>query len=290
MRQKLRLNIVDYSTITYLFITTILVLSFYNKIENPISHLFVRIGFFGILLISILIRENYKHKLANLLSSLVPLAFLGYFYNETASFNHLFFNNFDGIISQLELDIFNIQPSIIFSEKINWAWFSELMNFGYFSYYLIIFGTPILFYYKEPEHFQKLLFVLLTSFYLYYILFIIIPVIGPQFYFQGDLAVFTPQGPFGYLIKFIQETGEVPTGAFPSSHVGISILLGYYIFKYFRQYFAVTAVIILILILSTVYIKAHYVLDIIAAFIVTPIFYYLSNKLYISKSNSNQNR
>ena len=249
----------------------------------------MRIGFFGILLISILIRENYKNKLANLLSSLVPLAFLGYFYNETASFNHLFFNNFDGIISQLELDIFNVQPSIVFSEVFYWSWFSELMNFGYFSYYLLIFGTPILFYYKKNEYFNRMLFVLLTSFYMYYILFIIIPVIGPQFYFQGDLAVFTPQGVFGHLIKFIQETGEVPTGAFPSSHVGISILLGYYIFKYFRQYFLATSIIITILIFSTVYIKAHYILDVLAAFIVTPMFYYLSNKLYISLSNSNQN-
>jgi membrane-associated phospholipid phosphatase len=249
----------------------------------------MRMGFFGILLVSVFARNNLENKLVKLLSSLIPLAFLGFFYNETASFNHLFFNNFDGVVSRAELDIFGVQPSIEFSQVFNHPWFSELMNFGYFSYYLLIFGTPILFFYKQPEHFQKILFVLLTSFYLYYIVFIIIPVVGPQFYFQGDLAVFTPQGPFGHLIRFIQETGEVPTGAFPSSHVGISILLGYYIFKYFKKYFLATSLIITILILSTVYIKAHYVLDVFAAFIVTPIFYYTSNKLYISISKPNQN-
>jgi membrane-associated phospholipid phosphatase len=289
VRNKIKLNPVDYSTITYLLITTILVLLFFNKIENPIYHIFMRMGFFGILLVSVFARNNLENKLVKLLSSLIPLAFLGFFYNETASFNHLFFNNFDGIVSRAELDIFGVQPSIEFSQVFNHPWFSELMNFGYFSYYLLIFGTPILFFYKQPEHFQKILFVLLTSFYLYYIVFIIIPVVGPQFYFQGDLAVFTPQGPFGHLIRFIQETGEVPTGAFPSSHVGISILLGYYIFKYFKKYFLATSLIITILILSTVYIKAHYVLDVFAAFIVTPIFYYTSNKLYISISKPNQN-
>ena len=286
MKHRLKLNLVDFTTIAYLLITTILVLSFFYNIKNPIYHIFMRIGFFSILLTSIIIRENYKHQLVKLFSSLVPLAFLGYFYNETADFNHLFFNNFDGTISKLELDIFGYQPSVEFSARLNCLWLSELMNFGYFSYYLIIFGIPVLFYYKKPEYFQKLLFVLLTSFYLYYLLFIIVPVIGPQFYFEGDLAVFTPQGPFGYLIKFIQETGEVPTGAFPSSHVGISILLGYYVFKYFREYFLAIFLIITILIFSTVYIKAHYVLDVIVAFIVTPIFYFLSNKLYISLPKS----
>ncbi len=289
MKHRLKLNLVDFSTIAYIVITTVLVLLFFNDIENPIYHIFMRIGFFGVLLASIYIRENYKHQLTVLLSSLIPLAFLGYFYNETASFNHLFFNNFDGTVSQLEFNIFNIQPSVVFSEVFNYAWFSELMNFGYFSYYLIIFGTPILFFYKKPEYFQKMLFVLLTSFYLYYILFIIIPVVGPQFYFKGELAVFTIQGPFGHLIKFIQETGEVPTGAFPSSHVGISLLIGYYVFKYFREYFIFTSIIITILIFSTVYIKAHYVIDVLTAFIVTPIFYYLSNKLYISLPNLNKN-
>ena len=290
MKQKLKLNIVDYSTIIYLFTTTILVLSFYNNIENPISHLLVRIGFFAILFVSIYFRNNTQRKTIDLLASLIPLAFLGYFYNETASFNHLFSDNLDRYISQLEFRVFGMQPSVVFSDVFSWSWFSELMNFGYFSYYLLIIGTPILFYYKKNEYFNRMLFVLLTSFYMYYFIFIVLPVVGPQFYFDGSMAKFSPQGFFGYLIQFIQETGEVPTGAFPSSHVGISTLLGYYIFKYFRQYFAVTAVIILALILSTVYIKAHYVLDIIAAFIVTPIFYYLSNKLYISRHNSNQNR
>ncbi len=281
MKSRLKLNLVDYSTIAYLLITTVLVLFFYNKIENPIFHIYMRIGFFGIIILSSFIRFKTNNNFIKLISNLVPLAFLGFFYNETASFNHLFFDNFDGYISSLELHIFGIQPSVVFSNFFHWKWFSELMNFGYFSYYLIIFGTPTLFYYKKPQHFQQLLFVLLTTFYMYYIVFIIIPVVGPQFYFKGDLSVFTPQGPFGYLIKFIQETGEVPTGAFPSSHVGISILLGFYIFKYFKNIFKYIFFIIAILIISTVYIKAHYVLDVFVAFIITPIFYYTSNKLYI---------
>ena len=289
MKNKLKLNLVDYSTVSYLLITTILVLLFQNKIDNPIFHLAMRVGFFILLLLSAFIRNKFAFGIVNLLSSLIPLALLGYLYNETASFNHIFFNNFDGVLSQLELSIFRVQPSVLFSEVFHWAWFSEVMNFGYLSYYLLIFGIPTLFYYREKDHFQELLFVLLSSFYMYYIVFILIPVVGPQFYFESDLAVFTPQGPVGHFIRFIQETGEVPTGAFPSSHVGISLLLGYYIFKYFREYFYFVASIIFILIISTVYIKAHYVIDVIAAFFITPIFYFLSDKLYISLSKPNQN-
>ena len=289
MESKARLNIVDYSTIVYLLLTTVLIFSYFNKIENPMFHIFVRMGFFGILIASVFIRNHSFKGKVNMLASLLPLAFLGYFYNETANFNHLFLNSYDAFISQIEFEIFNFQPSIVFSQIFSNYWFSELMNFGYFSYYLLIFFIPVIFYFKKPEHFQQMLFSLLTSFYLFYLFFIIIPVVGPQFYFQDSLGEFTPQGPFGFVISFIQEVGEVPTGAFPSSHVGISLLLGYFIFKHFRKYFVFLVIIISVLILSTVYIKAHYVLDVIASILVTPLFYYISNKLYIPFTNPNRN-
>ncbi|MEN8137270.1 MAG: phosphatase PAP2 family protein [Bacteroidota bacterium] len=279
---KPKLNIVDYSTISYLIITTLLIFSFFDEIKNPGSHLMIRVGFFSVLLLSAALRDYYRDRNFNILLNLIPLAFLGYFYNETADFNHLFFENLDPYIAQIEFNIFSVQPSVVFSEILPNLWFSELMNFGYFSYYLIIFSTPVLFYFKKPELFTKVLFLILSSFYLFYFFFIIIPVVGPQFYFEGAVGEFTPQGPFGHLIKFIQEVGEVPTGAFPSSHVGISLILGYLIFKHLRQYFTSFLLLISILTISTIYIKAHYLLDVIAAFLITPLFYYISNKLYIS--------
>ena len=246
----------------------------------------MRVGFLVVILSTIFIRAKYINRHLHLITYVLPLAFLGYFYNETASFNHIFFSNFDNIIADLEFSIFGLQPSVEFSKAFHWAWFSELMNFGYFSYYLLIIGVPVLFFYKRHSKFQEMLFVLLSTFYMFYILFIIFPVVGPQFYFLGDLSEFKPQGIFGNLIAFIQEEGEVPTGAFPSSHVGVSLLLVFYIYKYFQQYFILTALIVATLIASTVYIKAHYVLDVFAAFIVTPLLYFLSKKLYIYLLNN----
>lgn len=287
IKNRIKLNVVDLSTITYLLVTTILIFSFYSSIKNPIYHIYMRVGFFAILIVANYFRNSYSYGVISLISSIIPLAFLGFFYNETASFNHLFLSNLDEFVSEIEFSIFNIQPSVEFSRVFHWKWFSEIMNFGYFSYYLIITGVPILFYYQKHEYFQKVLFILLSTFYMYYLVFIMIPVVGPQFYFNESMAEFIPQGIFGEIISYIQETGEVPTGAFPSSHVGISILLGYFIFKDFRKYAFSFSLITVLLILSTVYIKAHYVLDVAFAFIITPMFYYLSNKLYISSTNSN---
>ncbi|MCK5782140.1 MAG: hypothetical protein KAH10_06090, partial [Flavobacteriales bacterium] len=182
---KKTLNIVDYSSIIYLTITALLILFYFEDIDKPIFHLLARIGFIFVLFFSAYVRNKYDYGYINLVASLVPLLFLGYLYNETADFNHIFFDSLDPWISQVELNIFFFQPSVSFSETFSDFWFSELMNFGYFSYYFIIFISPVLFYFQKRELFERTLFILLTSFYFFYIFFIIFPVVGPQFYFEG---------------------------------------------------------------------------------------------------------
>ena len=95
------------------------------------------------------------------------------------------------------------------------------MYFGYFSYYLLRAGILLYFYFKkETKTAEQLVFVLINSFLIYYILFIILPVAGPQFYFTDWVTI--PGGYlFGSIMKTIQANGEAPTAAFPSSPVSI---------------------------------------------------------------------
>jgi len=81
-------------------------------------------------------------------------------------------------------------------------------------------------------------------------------------------------------MNLIIAIGETQTGAFPSSHVGIATIFLILTQKYFKKEFFILIPFIIILVLSTVYIKAHYGVDILGGIITGFLFYFLSDKVY----------
>jgi membrane-associated phospholipid phosphatase len=167
-----------------------------------------------------------------------------------------------------------------FSKAFPQAFVSEIMYFSYFAYYFIFLGTFIYFYFVKPCMAEKVMFYCLCSFFVFYIIFIIIPVAGPQFYYSYP----DNQVPDGYffsrVMRSIQDMGEKPTGAFPSSHVGLTIIAMILLYENARKYFYIILPVTIILVASTIYIKAHYMIDVIAAFILTPLIFLLSKKIF----------
>lgn len=56
---------------------------------------------------------------------------------------------------------------------------------GYFAYYPMIGIVTIYYFLFRFEWFEKVSFVLVTSFFIYYLIYILVPVAGPQFYFPA---------------------------------------------------------------------------------------------------------
>jgi membrane-associated phospholipid phosphatase len=210
-----------------------------------------------------------------------PFVLLGYFYSETDIFNNLFSPiYFDRLFSNIEEHLFGFQPSLVFAQRISSRFYTELMYFGYFSYYLICFTVPLMIYLKNKEQGERTIFIIINSFMLYYLIFTLLPVAGPQYYFSELHLVPLNGYIFEPLTKFIQHFGERPTGAFPSSHVSICLMLLYLSYQYFRKLLFFIAPISILLILSTVYIRAHYAIDVIAALAFSPIVFTISSMLY----------
>jgi len=190
------------------------------------------------------------------------------------------FNNLDPFFERIELSIFGANPSVVFSEQFPQVWFSELMNLGYFSYYFLIILLPLWLWLNKSDSFQYVMFSVTTSFYLFYLFFIIFPVAGPQFYLDESLRTIPDSGLFRWLVKFAEWLGEGPTGAFPSSHVGAVIIMSYLSFKHAKKLFPIYLVLGLLICFSTVYIKAHYAIDVIGGFVFGVLFFWVSRWLY----------
>lgn len=278
-----RFKAVEFSTIVYLFITGSLIISNHQHLKAIDSHLLIRllVILFAVFFI-IYPRFKKTGKTFQIIRHFWALPLLGYFYGETDYLNNLIFKeNLDSYFAYFEFRLFAIQPAEMFSEIISFQWFAELMYLGYFSYYLLIIGIPVLAYIKlGPAQSERLIFIVVNSFYLYYLIFILIPVAGPQFYFIRSLSNLPDGYLFGYLVRSIQALGEAPTGAFPSSHVSICLMLLWFTAKNLKMWMALVLPITMLLLLSTVYIKAHYVIDVLTAVIITPLVYYASQKIF----------
>lgn len=259
-----------------------------------IPHVLVRMLLFILIVgLSIFSRKYASNQLLLFVRNLYPLLFLGFFYTETSFMKNIVFpNHLDPYFIDLEFWLWNCQPSLEFSKYMQQGWFNEMMNIFYFSYYLLIGAVCIMIYLHHPGHSQKAVFVVVFSFYLYYIIFALLPVVGPQYFFTDLPPDVTPPYFFGKLMHNIIVNYEQPTGAFPSSHVGIAIVVAYAAYRYYRKLFYVILPFVLGICFATVYLKAHYVVDVLAGMISAPVFIILSlrvyNKFLSFKHNKNQ--
>jgi len=214
---------------------------------------------------------------------LLPLFLTAYLYGETHSLNHLLIHhNLDPFFMNMDQTIFGFQPSIVFSKKFNSHLFSEMMYLGYISYYLQMIALALFAYLKNKVQLEKIIFLIITSFLFYYLIFSFLPVVGPQFHFIGADAIPPSSGVLSDFMMYINHNFEKPTGAFPSSHVGMTLIFSYLAFRFSKKLFLLFLPFSLLILLATVYIKAHYAVDVIAGILTAPIVYWLSLKLYRS--------
>ena len=278
--QKRKLYTAEWLTIVYILITVLYLLLFFPKVHH-------RALFFGsrmavITTIGFLALLSHKVQIPKLDSvrQFLPFLMLGYWYSESFYFSGILFENKDLFFYDLDAHLFGCQPSLVFSQMFPQAWFSELMYFGYFCLYIFLFGIPLWFWFHKKEHFDRVVFVLMLSVFLYYSIFDMLPVVGPQFFLAAK-DTHVPDGYlFCWLVRFIQHQGENPTGSFPSSHVGTTMVILLLTFNLERKLFWALLPFSIILMLSTVYIKAHYLVDVFGGIVSAVLFYWIANRMY----------
>lgn len=294
---------VEKVTLIYNLFTSVMILCMFSRLEDPWGMLGCRAliagGTFGVAYLYRL----YPCRLATFVRVAMQLALLSYWYPDTYELNR-HFPNLDHLFAQWEQCWFAGQPAIWFPEVFHSKWVSEAMNLGYFSYYPMMLVVGLYYFLRRYDLFDKWSFVLAASFYMYYLVYLFVPVTGPQFYFPaigyenvaagifpavGDYFNFhsellpglqEQQGFFHGLVEQSQAAGERPTAAFPSSHVGISTVLMILSFKISRKLFWGLMPFYILLCMATVYIQAHYLVDSIAGFISAFLMYGISVYLY----------
>ena len=296
---KKGLMTLEWVMLGYMAITIITMLFTYTKLVNPETMLWGRLR---VLVMTIALWAVYRMipcRITKMVRIIAQMALLAWWYPDTYEINRMF-PNLDHIFAGWEQNLFGCQPALLFAKALPWAVVSELMSMGYFMYYPMIALVTFYYFFCRYYEAERAVFVMLSSFFIYYLIYIYVPVVGPTFYFDavgiseitkgifpalGDYfnthtnCLPTPgytDGIFYQLVEDAKNAGERPTAAFPSSHVGVSticMLLVWHAGN--RKMLYVMLPFYIFLCLATVYIQAHYLIDAIAGLISAVVIYFV---------------
>jgi membrane-associated phospholipid phosphatase len=295
-----RYAFVDYATQGYSALVGLLILCFHNQ---NVAHWPELVGahFAGLFLIHGLIQWHARGNpgpVLDVLRHFYPVLLYTAFFCETGLINRMFFPDYlDPVLIRWEQAIFGGQPSVVFMDKLPYLAVSEIFYLAYFSYYLMIGGVGIALFLRNREQFFHYVSVVSFLFYVCYLIYIVLPVIGSRaFFHQVETYVLPPEsqrfastdfypesvksGLFFRLMLFIYRVFEAPGAAFPSSHVAVALCTLYFSFRYLRPIRHLHLVFAILLCLATIYCRYHYAIDVLAGLITAAVVIPLGNWLF----------
>jgi hypothetical protein len=295
-----RYGFVDWAAQVYLLLIAGLILIFHNE-TVPAWRWLVTAHLGMVLLIEGLIRWQAQRPDFGVLSFVrhfYPVLLYVGLYAEIGMTDRMFFQAYlDPIVLRWEQALFGCQPSLEFMRKLPYLGVSELFYASYFSYYLMISGVGIALFVKDRQQFCHYLSVVSFVFYVCYVIYLFVPMIGPVSFFHPVVGYGLPAelqqlarthpypeavqaGLFFTLMAWIYRGFELPGAALPSSHVAVALCTVYFSFRYLRPIRFGHLAMALLLSCATVYCRYHYVLDAITGVITAAVLVPVGNWLY----------
>lgn len=187
-------------------------------------------------------------------------------------------HNFDAVFIAIDRWMFGMDPTRWLGHWTN-PLLTEVMQLSYSMFYFLFLIAAIEYYQKHRiEEFRYGMFVVLYSFYLSYVFYFIFPAVGPRFTLHNFAAmdadlpgVFMTSG----MREFLNSAESIPHDAvnpvdfaqrdvFPSGHVQLTLVLAFLAYQSRLKSRHFILAVGVLLVISTVYLRYHYVIDVIA--------------------------
>jgi len=185
----------------------------------------------------------------------------------------------DPVLSRIDAALLGNQASFLLERWIN-PWTTDFFNLVYFSY---IFSLPVVAVYfytagTKPV-FRRVMMGYLTLMLMGISSYLLVLAIGPGSYFAGHFTRDLNGHAVSRSVDYIIRNGRVAYDCFPSLHVGIPLLLSLYLRDYCRRLFIPALAYVVLMCFATTYLRYHYLVDVLAAFVYAPVAYWLNDFL-----------
>lgn len=281
---KKGLMALEWVIVAYMAITLLIVLFCYTRLQHPDSMVWGRVR---IVSLTVGLWAAYRFvpcRMMLFIRVLVEMLMLGWWYTDTYSINSLF-PNLDHVVASCDQSLFGCQPALLFAQRFSHPVVSEFLEISYVAYYPIIFAVCLFYFFNRYKEFGRCCFVIMASFFSFYLFFDLVPVAGPMYYYPAIgmdnvvNGVFPAVGDYfcnnlymmkapgwadgiGYQLIADVHGGERPTGAFPSSHIGLSVVCAMLAAKTRNKTLILSILPFCVgICFATVYIRAHYAID-----------------------------
>jgi len=182
----------------------------------------------------------------------------------------------------LDRALFGVEPCL-WAERFITSARTEVMQFLYLNFFWIAPSTPLLLLMKRRgAEFRAATMGVLTCFYLGYVLYVVFPAAPPRLVLVYEFR----KNLYGYPHLFsnlsAQALSLLPVdsrAAFPSLHAAVSLVALVYSWRLLRPWFWILLPFSLGLWASTIYLRHHYAVDLLAGWLLAPVAVWLAPKL-----------
>lgn len=266
-------------------IITQLVLIITGSLNEPTSLILpsIALGYFMSFVIS---ADKSDKKWVVFMRSYLHIPYYGIIFLSFQKIVHIISpNDWDWFLLKADLAIFRTDVTVLL-EKLNSRFLTEILTLCYFSYYILPTVSAIVFFLNSGDGLQRLrkfILAIVIGWYFAFVFYLILPATGPDFafpeHYHTQLVGLTSLSD-AYLksvSSYISESNVRNT--FPSMHFAILLMINYFAFKWKLKYFLFCTLPFGIgLAIATLYLRQHYLIDLIAAIPVAIVCIYLSGR------------
>lgn len=183
----------------------------------------------------------------------------------------------DATLAKIDAAILGNQASILLEPFIR-PGITDFFNVVYFSHVVVFPGAALYFYVRREEvAFRRIMMGFLTILLMGMVSYILVPAVGPESFLAARYTHDLAGRSLTHDVSYIISAGRVSFDCFPSLHVGIPLLLSLYLRDYRRKWFIPMLCYVGCMCCATIYLRYHYLIDVIAAFAFAPAAYFLND-------------
>ena len=209
-----------------------------------------------------IIGSKRDRKGGNFFPHFSPILFVILIYESLGSLIQYLHPDIDSWLIKIDFFIFGVHPTSGLRNG-SFPWLTDVMSLAYLSYYFLpVILIVVIYLQHRTWEFDESVFILLFGYYLSFIGYILFPAIGPR-HALAHLYSVPLEGSF--ITDFVRDGLNTlehnKRDCMPSGHTQIVLIVLYLANRFEKRIFYLFLPIVCCLILSTVYLRYHYVID-----------------------------
>ncbi len=178
---------------------------------------------------------------------------------------------------QMDKWLFGVEP-VIWAQKFYHPWLTDYFSVSYMNYFIVAVVVVLyLLIKKRPEDMRTVLIGTILTFYFGYVLYVIFPAAPPRITLANQFTRDFGGGMITHLQnRLININPSSSRAAFPSLHCAVTLISLMYAYKFSKPLFLILLIPGISLVLATVYLRHHYVVDILGGFALAIFTYFVA--------------